>query len=148
MPDSGELTVGLARLARSLQARAAGLWRYRDDRLDLVHFEPADDLPQPVTLGFSEATRSVPITAEGLGIVRAASAGVAAISVAQELDPASGSGHWLRAFGASRSVAVPLHDGAGQLWGVVSVALPTRQTLSDVEIVQRLQNLAGGSATS
>jgi len=104
-------------------ARAAGWWRVSGGRLELVAFAAAADLPAAVAGGFAEATRTVPLTERGLGIVAAAVSGVPAVSRADELPPGSGSGLWLRRFGAARSVAVPVRDGDGVVTRVVSLAL-------------------------
>jgi hypothetical protein len=63
-----------------------------------------------------------------------------AISRAEELPPDSGSGRWLRAFGASRSVAVPIIDAKGSVRGVISVALPAGNKSLDQAIVEQLES--------
>jgi hypothetical protein len=114
----------VAALMRDLGARAAGLWRVVGDRLEQVAFVAGPGLPAEVARAFAEATRSVALDREGLGIVRAATGGGPAVSRADALPADSGSGLWLRAFGASRSVAVPVRDRLGDVVAVVSVALP------------------------
>ncbi len=112
----------LAALRRSLDGRAAGVWRVGRDRLDRIAFDPAPDLPAPVAEGFEAATRSVDLDRLELGIVRAAGTGETVVSRAAGLPADVGSGFWLRAFGAARSVAVPIaRDGRVDL--VVSIAL-------------------------
>jgi hypothetical protein len=113
----------LAALRSRLGGRAAGAWRVEGDRLVLIAFDPAPDLPAEVARGFEAATRSVALTLVDLGIVRAASAGEVSVSVAADLPANAGSGLWLRAFGAARSVAVPIEGRDGRIEGVVSVAI-------------------------
>src|SRR5258708_37568283 len=113
----------LAALRSRLGGRAAGAWRPDGDRLVLIAFDPAPDLPPAVALGFEAATREVDLTLVHLGIVRAASTGETCVSIAAELPPEAGSGLWLRAFGAARSVAVPIAGRDGRVEDVVSVAL-------------------------
>jgi hypothetical protein len=121
--DPSPPSAQLEALRAALGARAAGWWRVTDDRLNLVAFAPAPDLPAEVAHGFAEAARSVPITPSRLGIVRAALDGSPVVSRAAELPPEEGSGLWLRRFGAGRSVAVPVRDRSGAVAWVVSVAL-------------------------
>jgi hypothetical protein len=104
-------------------ARAAGWWRVNGDRLEQVAFSAAADMPVEVARGFAEATVSVPLGRSDLGIVRALEAGAPAVSRASELPADSGSGLWLRRFGAVRSVAVPVRDASGTVVRVVSLAL-------------------------
>ena len=111
-------------LRRALDARAAGWWAVRGDRLEQLAFDPAPDMAPEVAAAFRAATASVPLEPSGLGIVRAALGGETTVSLAADLPPDSGSGLWLRAFGAERSVAVPLLDHRGQVEAVLSVALP------------------------
>jgi hypothetical protein len=113
----------LAAVRFRLGGRAAGIWRVEADRLEQVAFDPAPDLPTEVANGFEAATRSVDRSLLGLGIVKAAASGRVVASVAAELPADSGSGYWLRAFGASRSVAVPVVDDGGRVALVVSIAL-------------------------
>ena len=114
----------VADLLLDLGARAAGFWWIAGTTLEQVAFVASPTLPMEVAQGFAEATRSVPLTQAGLGIVRTAVEGTVTVSRALELPADSGSGFWLRAFGAERSVAVPLHDSHGALKAVVSAALP------------------------
>ena len=56
-----------------------------------------------------------------------------------ELPAEAGSGFWLRAFGASRSVAVPLLDARGGVHAVVSVALD-ESPLDDEAVADRIRS--------
>ncbi len=127
----------VAALLAEPSARAAGLWRVEGDRLVLVAFAPCPELPEEVARGFAEATRSVPLEQGGLGIVAAARGGETAVSRAHEIAGDSGSGRWLRAFGAARSVAVPLCDADGAVTGVLSVALAS-DSPDDREVAARV----------
>jgi hypothetical protein len=113
----------LAALRDRFHARAAGWWRVSGDHLEQVAFAAAD-LPEEVAREFSEATRSVPLDRVDLGVVKAAVTGEVTVSRVGDVLADTGSGHWLRRFGASRSVAVPIHDTSGIVARVVSLALP------------------------
>ena len=121
-------------------ARAAGWWRVDGDRLEQVAFSAAADMPEDVSVGFAGATRSVPMGHGDLGIVRAAATGTPAVSRASELPADSGSGLWLRRFGAARSVAVPVPRGNG--W-VVSMALAS-ETPDDASVAAAIRSEAEG----
>src|SRR4051812_32663029 len=101
----------------AMGARAAGYWELdlEDRRLVQVAFVPGAGLNPDVGREFAAATLSVPLAQTNLGIVAAAVTGRPAISRVDELPPDSGSGRWLRAFEASRSVAVPVRDAAGSV---------------------------------
>lgn len=129
----------LAELARALSARAAGVWRVEGDRLVQVAFVAGEGLTGDVARAFAEATRSVSRAQGDLGIVRAATLGVVTASRTDELPAEAGSGFWLRAFGASRSVAVPLLDVRGGVHAVVSVALAD-SVLDDEAVADRIRS--------
>ena len=61
------------------------------------------------------------------------------MSVAGRLPVEVGSGYWLRAFKAQRSVAVPLLDPAGEIRGVLSAALPTLGPPDDEEVAELIR---------
>jgi hypothetical protein len=130
----------LTALCARLCAPAAGCWRLDTEsrRLTQVAFVPAPDLSPEVAKQFADATSSVPLTLGSLGIVRACLSGQVAVSRVADLPADSGSGRWLRAFGADRSVAVPLRDEQGAVRGVVSVALPVASEMSDDESAEIL----------
>ena len=113
----------LTALRSRLGGRAAGAWKVEGDRLEQVAFDPAPDMPTEVAEGFASATRSVDLARLDLGIVKAVASGRVVVSVAEELPADVGSGYWLRAFGAARSVAVPIVDVDGKVAFVVSLAL-------------------------
>jgi hypothetical protein len=120
--DDASDSVAALRLA--LGGRAAGLWRVDGNHLIQRAFAASPRLPADVAQGFAEATQSVPLDRHDLGIVRAAIEGQVTVSHADQLPEDAGSGLWLRAFGASRSVAIPLADGDGRVAAVFSIALP------------------------
>jgi hypothetical protein len=107
-----------------LAASAAGLWTVEGQTLVQCAFSAGSLLPPEVAKSFAEATRVVSMASTNLGIVRAAATGQPAVSLADAL-PAdtSGSGGWLRAFGAARSIAVPLSCEENGTIEVLSVAL-------------------------
>ena len=122
MPDE-IIETRLAALRAQLSGRAAGAWVIDGDRLAQVAFDPAPDMPPEVAEGFASATRTVDLARLDLGIVKAAATGQVVVSFALELPAETGSGYWLRAFGSSRSVAVPILGAEGKVALVVSVAL-------------------------
>ncbi|MFO0959480.1 MAG: hypothetical protein U0800_18940 [Isosphaeraceae bacterium] len=126
----------LDKALEGLGARAAGHWALQGNSLVQRDFRAASDMPEEIARAFAEATRVVPLDRLELGIVRAAAEGLTAVSVASELDPAAGSGYWLRAFGADRSIAVPRFDASGRVSGVSSVAMiggnPDAETLRSI----------------
>ncbi len=137
--ESQGIAERLADLARALSARAAGVWRVEEDRLVQVAFVAGGGLAEEVALAFAEATRSVSRAQADLGIVRAVTHGVVTASRMAELPAEAGSGFWLRAFGASRSVAVPLLDARGSVHAVVSVALGG-SPLDDRAVADRIRS--------
>jgi hypothetical protein len=140
-PPSSDPQELVATVLAELGARAAGLWKVEGDRLAQVVFVAGPELSDEVAAGFADATRSVDLTQTGLGIVSAARTGEAAVSLATARPEHSGSGGWLRRFGASRSVAVPLHGLGGAVVGVLSVALAADQP--DSETVAARLRVAG-----
>lgn len=134
----------LESLRARLQARAAGWWELAPGRLEQVAFAASPDLPEPVARSFAEATRSVPLTQVGLGVVMAALSGEVCVSLAAELPPDTGSGLWLRRFVAARSIAVPLHGLSGAVIRVISVALITDDPISESAVADTIRVNAAG----
>jgi len=134
-PAAGEV---VATLLESSGARAAGLWWVEEGDLVREVFVACAEMPLEVVGAFMVATRSVALSDVSLGIVAAAIAGVPQVSRAQELPPDVGSGRWLRAFGAERSVAVPLVDENGRTFAVLSVAIPS-SVLTDDEVAEQVR---------
>ena len=97
-------------LLKALDARAAGLWKVEGDALKQICFVPADDLDAGTARSFASDTRLVSLAQTNLGIVQAVLKRLPALSLAADLPADSGSGLWLRAFGADLSIAVPLFD--------------------------------------
>ena len=133
-------------LRQDLLARAAGFWRLSGATLELVAFAAAPNFDHKVRRDFTEATRSVPLTRDGLGIVAAVLRGETCVSRLEESAAGVGSGHWLLLFGARRSVAVPIRDGGGTVRAVVAVAM-AESALSDEAIADRLR-VAGSEISS
>ena len=121
--DAKDIAPQLAALRLRLDARAAGAWRVEGARLVGLAFDAAPDMPSEVAGRFAAMTASVPLDRPELGIVAAVVEARRVVSVAADLPPDAGSGYWLRAFGADRSVAVPIVGEDGAVVGVVSVAL-------------------------
>ena len=124
-------------LLTALGARAAGLWTADGEALVQAAFAACPEMPADVARTFVEATRRVPLLDLSLGIVAAAVTGEVRVSRVAEMAAGTGSGRWLRAFGAERSVAVPLRGAMGAVVAVLSVALPPGDD-SDREIADRV----------
>ena len=132
-------------LRARLDARAAGLWRVVGDRIELLAFAAAADMPREVAERFAAASRAVGLDRRDLGVVNAVAERSPAVSIAGRLPVDVGSGYWLRAFGAARSVAVPLTDQAGVIHAVLSAALPTLGPPDDEEVIALIRD--HGAAT-
>ncbi len=141
MPDVFGIARELAALRSDLGARAAGAWRVGSGRLDQSAFDAAEDMPAEVVAGFRAATEAVSLDRLDLGVVEAAVRGRRTVSLASALPAGAGSGFWLRAFGADRSVAVPIVADGGVTVGVVSVALADFG-LTDDAVEARLRQAA------
>jgi hypothetical protein len=111
------------------------------DRLELVAFASASDMPEEVAQAFAEATRSVALSHRELGIVHAALAGQVTVSHASKLPAESGSGLWLRRFGAARSVAVPIRAPGLEVARIVSLALGDGPN-DDLTIASAIESIA------
>lgn len=140
MRDAHAIRSKVAQICNSLGACAAGYWRLdrASAHLFQVAFVPGVGLNADVAGKFENATQVVPLSQRSLGIVAAASSGRPAISRVGELPADSGSGAWLRAFGASRSVAVPIRETNGDVVGVFSVALPEQVQTDDTTVADLL----------
>lgn len=131
----------LSRLVGELSACAAGIWVVEGDHLVQRAFVPGARLDPATARSFAEATRVVPLSRRDLGIVQALHGGATTVTRVREAAPDRGSGYWLRAFGADRSVAVPISTRV-----VVSIAM--RAEGDDGAIAARLgrigEALGGG----
>jgi hypothetical protein len=136
-----DLRAGVTEVCAALGARAAGYWQLdqETERLVQLGFVPGVGLDPEVGRQFAAATAAVPLSQTSLGIVAAALTGQPAVSRVAELPADSGSGRWLRAFGASRSVAVPIRGEGGKIQGVFSVALTADSTLGDRLVAERIR---------
>ena len=114
----------LARLVMETASRASGLWRLEENRLVLIGFGWASDMPLDVSLGFQAATRRVPLDQIGLGIVKAAVTAKPAIGRRDPKDSGlDGSATWIAKFGAHTSLAVPIRQTeTNQIIGVLAVS--------------------------
>ena len=121
-PDCQTLVPLLSRVRSGLDARAAGLWWVEGESLLQLAFDAALDMPCDVAADFARVTQVVSLLSRPFGIVAAATQGCLAVSIASELAADVGSGFWLRAFKAQRSIAVPLIEGT-RVFAVVAVAL-------------------------
>ena len=136
-----ELRGKVAELCMALGGCAAGYWQLDQDteRLVQLSFVPGAGLDPEIGRQFAAATATVPLSQTNLGIVAAALTGQPAVSRVADLSADSGSGRWLRAFGASRSVAVPIRGEGGKIQGVFSVALAANSTLGDRIVAERIR---------
>jgi hypothetical protein len=133
-----ELSRRLAALRARFEERAAGIWLVREQSLEALAFEAAPDMPTEVAAGFAAATSSVSLDRRELGVVAAVLERRMVVSVAAELPADIGSGYWLRAFGASRSVAVPIINTNDSVEAIVSVALAAGGP-SDIEVATMIR---------
>lgn len=125
---------GLARLLEVTHARAVGYWSLEqtgpEPVLILRGFAAVPDMEPEVQAGFQAATRCVPLTQLGLGIVQAVVHGRPAVPVRAPNtppDPTTSPG-WLVRFKAQQSLAMPIFVD-GEIRGALAVAaarlLPT-----------------------
>jgi len=138
----------VASLRTALDARATGLWGVEGDRLAIWAFDRAPDMPEGVARRFVEAAASVRLDRRELGVVNAVVERSVAVSLAGRLPIESGSGYWLRSFGAERSVAVPLTNAEGEIVAVLSAALADLGPPDDEEVARIIRahgaTLTGG----
>ena len=136
-------------LRQALQACAAGFWHLAGDgdRLEQVAFAPSPEVPDEVAREFAEATRTVALTEDDLGVVRAVRSGETVVSRREELPADSGSSRWLRELGAARSVAVPIRDSRGKVWAVCLVAF-VESPLSEEIVAERVRAAALGLSSA
>jgi len=128
----------VATLRLDLEARAAGYWWLAGEWLEQVAFTANPAMDPDVAQRFVDATRSVPMSAgSDLGIVGAVLTRGPVFSRASELPDDVGSGFWIRAFDATRSVAVPPLHTSGVVRAVVAVALTT-ENLDDQAVVDKI----------
>lgn len=139
--DVDKIRTQIAEVCAALGARAAGYWQLDQETARLIQlgFVPGVGLDPDVGRQFAAATATVPLSQTSLGIVAAALTGQPAVSRVIELPADSGSGHWLRAFGAGRSVAVPLSDTDGSVRAILSVAMPACSHLDDNSIIESIR---------
>lgn len=113
----------LAALLALLGGRAVGLWRVEGEALVQVEFLASPALDPEIAAAFGRATLAVPLSKADLSIVRAAVGRAPFVWVAADHPEDVGSGLWLRAFEADRSVAVPFLDDEGRTAAVLSIAM-------------------------
>lgn len=119
----GEIRDRVEQLRRELGGRAAGFWTLDGDQLVQRTFVASPDLDAHVARTFASMTQRIAMVQRDLGVVQALRSGVSTTSIAIDLSAEAGSGHWLRAFGAACSVAVPVLDERAKPIAVISFAL-------------------------
>jgi hypothetical protein len=142
--DGDDLSESVTSICTAFDGRAAGYWRLDQETglLSQLCFVPGADLDPEVGRQFAAATKSVSLSQTSLGIVAAAITGRPAVSRVDEIPADSGSGRWLRAFGASHSVAVPFRDAFGSVIGVLSIALALDNPLDEQSAVESILKFA------
>ena len=130
-----------AEIGRVLDARAVGVWSVRGDHLDQDRFWSGPDLPDDVARAFAVATLRVSMAMTGLAIVKVAVEARPLVSIAADLPPDSGSGYWLRRFGATRSFALPIVQ-RGRVLRVVSAAVADADR-DEAEIFAAMREVIG-----
>jgi hypothetical protein len=104
---------------------------------DLLELDAAVNIPEPV----QRATQQVP---RGKGMAGIAMAEDRCVSTCNLKDDASGQVRpGAKAVDAAAAVAIPVHDGAGQVRAVVGIAWREPRQLGDDELA-RLQRAAAG----
>lgn len=120
--------VAMHALLDATSARAVGLWQLVDTNLVQWGFAACADMPADVARDFAAATKSVPVSKDGLGIVRAVNTRVPTVATLQpEITGLPGSAGWIARFGATHSLSAPLIDSQGTLRGALAVS--TLETL-------------------
>ncbi|MDX2039388.1 MAG: hypothetical protein SFX72_22270 [Isosphaeraceae bacterium] len=130
MQDSDATRVADIRVR--LGARAAGAWRLSDDSLVRTAFSHATDMPEDVVSSFCSASERFRLSDVEFGVVKAAVELLPVVS-RRSHSGSPGSGRWLEAFDADRSIAVPILDDSGRLAAVFAVALAADR-FSDEEV--------------
>lgn len=119
---AADVDFALSALLAATGARAVGWWRRNGERLQLLGFQAADDMPAEVQSGFRDATRDVPLTRVELGCVRAAAERQPVVAREDAtIRGLTGSASWLARFGAAQSLAVPIVQ-EDQAVGVLAIA--------------------------
>lgn len=134
--------VAMEALLIATSARAVGLWELVDSNLIQWGFAACPEMPAEVARDFAAATKSVPVSKDGLGIVRAVNTRVPTVATLQpEITGLPGSAGWIARFGATHSLSAPLIDARGVLRGALAVS--TLETLEpSCENWERIVRLA------
>jgi hypothetical protein len=133
--------VVLDRLLTLADARATGLWRSDGAVLHQLAFRAVPQMPGEVAQDFAGATRAVPLSATGLGIVKAVlSQQPTLATVDLSSTGLADSASWLVRFGAASSLAWPVRRGTA-VEGVLAIATARPLTLGD-DAVRGLAELA------
>ena len=103
-------------------ARATGLWTVNEDELRQIGFRAVNDMADIVKREFADATLNVPLSQQGLGIVKAALFKAPAVASVEDSSGELGaSALWLRRFGATQSLALPIVSQQ-QVVGVLAIS--------------------------
>lgn len=115
------IDAALDRLLEQTGGRAAGLWRLAPGELRQVGFRAVEDMPETVRTEFAAATRNVPLSETGLGIVKAAISRAPSMATVEGMPGLGASAGWLARFACRASLAVPV-EHANQTVGVLAVS--------------------------
>jgi|GEM_PF-6935484 len=117
----------LTDLLSATSARAVGVWRLADERLQLAAFLAVEDMPADVQQAFVQTTADVPLSQTQFGIVQAVVARGTVINhrAADASTTAAGSIGWLGRFVAASSLATPIF-AQDRIVGAIAVAMPWR----------------------
>lgn len=121
--SAGEnIEASLDQILKLTGSRATGLWLRYPEHLELIGFRGVAEMPDAVQHGFADATRHVPLSQTGLGIVKAVIAdGPAIATLAPENTGLGDSASWLARFEARSSIAVPIRH-ADEIVGVLAIS--------------------------
>lgn len=108
LTSGGNVIEPLDLLLSALRARAVGLWRCHQDHLEQIGFRAVPEMPESVRRDFADATRHVPLSEVGLGIVKAVVSAQPVVAKAVGSGGLGQSAGWLTRFEARQSVACPI----------------------------------------
>lgn len=113
----------LQALLNATGARAVGMWKLVGTDLKQWGFASCPDMPIEVAHDFAAATLSVPVSKDGLGIVRAVNTKLPTIATLEpEKTGLPGSAGWIARFQATHSLSAPLIDPQGNVRGALAVS--------------------------
>lgn len=141
LAGDGQLDRPLALLLDATGGNAIGMWRRVKEDLVRLGFHCDDQFPRDVAADFIEATRTVSLDRQGLGIVHATHTRQPAVALLESQGGTlPGSAGWLARWGSVQSLSMPIISGDEV---VAVLALSTRFRFSPTDRTWQLtQELA------